>query len=98
VQAANRRAFINDTPVTLEVMRKIGSLLMDIHSQHETLLLGNQFFQLRLIDAYAENHSLREQYQEAWTSFQKAKKAFETLSSQAETLRQEADYTTLSTG
>jgi DNA repair protein RecN (Recombination protein N) len=87
------RAFINDTPVTLEVMRKIGSLLMDIHSQHETLQLGNQFFQLQLIDAYAGNQNLREQYTEAWTIFQHAKKEFETLSSQAETLRQEADYT-----
>jgi DNA repair protein RecN (Recombination protein N) len=87
------RAFINDTPVTLEVMRKIGSLLMDIHSQHETLQLGNQFFQLQLIDAYAGNQNLREQYTEAWTTFQHAKKEFETLSSQAETLRQEADYT-----
>ena len=36
------RAFINDTPVTLDVMKKIGGLLMDIHSQHETLQLGNQ--------------------------------------------------------
>jgi DNA repair protein RecN (Recombination protein N) len=87
------RAFINDTPVTLEVMRKIGSVLMDIHSQHETLHLGNQFFQLQLIDTYAENNTLRDQYQEAWQSFLKAKKAFETLSDQAESLRQEADYT-----
>jgi DNA repair protein RecN (Recombination protein N) len=87
------RAFINDTPVTLEVMRKIGSLLMDIHSQHETLQLGNQSFQLQLIDAYAGNQNLREQYTEAWITFQQAKKEFETLSSQAETLRQEADYT-----
>lgn len=87
------RAFINDTPVTLEVMRKIGNLLMDIHSQHETLQLGNQLFQLQLIDSYAENQSLREKYQRAWTSFQKAKKEFETLNNQAETLRQEADYT-----
>src|SRR5687768_1822234 len=63
------RAFINDTPVTLEVMRKIGSVLMDIHSQHETLQLGNQFFQLQLIDTYAENNTLRDQYQEAWQSF-----------------------------
>src|SRR5687767_14809437 len=67
------RAFINDTPVTLEVMRKLGNLLMDIHSQHETLQLGNQSFQLQLIDAYAENQSLRDQYQEAWTAFLKAK-------------------------
>lgn len=87
------RAFINDTPVTLEVMRKIGNCLMDIHSQHETLLLGNQFFQLQLIDAYAENHRVREQYQEAWQIYLRTRKEFESLTSRADTLRQEADYT-----
>lgn len=87
------RAFINDTPVTLEVMRRIGSILMDIHSQHETLQLGNQSFQLRLIDAYADNASLRDQYSEAWNTFVKKRKEFETLREQAETLRQEADFT-----
>jgi DNA repair protein RecN (Recombination protein N) len=87
------RAFINDTPVTLEVMRRIGNSLMDIHSQHETLQLGNQFFQLQLIDAYAENQPLQEEYHSAWNVFLKAKKEFETLSGQAETLRLEADYT-----
>jgi DNA repair protein RecN (Recombination protein N) len=92
-QGGKSRAFINDTPVTLEVMRKIGSLLMDIHSQHETLQLGTHAFQLQLIDSYAENQSLREQYNVAWNSFQKAKKEFEILSTQADTLRKEADYT-----
>ena len=92
-QGGKSRAFINDTPVTLEVMRKVGSLLMDIHSQHETLQLGNHSFQLHLIDAYAENQVLREQYQQAWLTYLKTKKHFEVLSSQAETLRQEADYT-----
>jgi DNA repair protein RecN (Recombination protein N) len=86
------RAFINDTPVTLEVLRGMGSLLMDVHSQHETLQLGNQSFQLQLIDAYAQNTTIRETYAEAWSSYQKAKKAFETLSAEAETLRQESDY------
>ncbi len=86
------RAFINDTPVTLEVMKRVGSLLMDIHSQHETLLLGNQTFQLKLIDAYAENQSLLEQYAEHWSEYLKAKKSYETLTSEAETLRQEGDY------
>ncbi len=86
------RAFINDTPVTLEVMKRVGSLLMDIHSQHETLLLGNQTFQLKLIDAYAENQSLLEQYTEQWSEYLKAKREYETLTSEAETLRQEADY------
>ncbi|WP_333819789.1 DNA repair protein RecN [Ohtaekwangia sp.] len=86
------RAFINDTPVTLEVMKRVGSLLMDIHSQHETLLLGNQTFQLKLIDAYAENQTLIEQYAEQWSEYLHAKKAYETLTAEAETLRQEADY------
>ena len=86
------RAFINDTPVTLEVMRKAGALLMDVHSQHETLQLGNQGFQLQLIDAFAQNSSIRETYAEAWGAFIRAKKEFEDLSSRAETLRQESDY------
>jgi DNA repair protein RecN (Recombination protein N) len=87
------RAFINDTPVTLDVMKKIGSRLMDIHSQHETLQLGNQVFQLELIDAFAENEKLTEAYNECWTNYLQAKHDFEKLSAEAETLRQEADYT-----
>lgn len=86
------RAFINDTPVTLDVMKKLGSLLMDIHSQHETLQLGNQVFQLKLIDAYAGNQKLLEEYSDAWKQFLEKKKAYETLVNEADTLRQEADY------
>ena len=92
-QGGKSRAFINDTPVTLEVMRKVGSLLMDIHSQHETLQLGTHTFQLQLIDTYAGNQALRDQYLDSWQKYLKTKKDFETLSSQAETLRQEADFT-----
>jgi DNA repair protein RecN (Recombination protein N) len=86
------RAFINDTPVTLDVMKKIGGYLMDIHSQHETLQLSNQLFQLRLIDAYAENTKQREAYATAWEEYQQAKKEYDKLTQEAETLRQEADY------
>ncbi|HPM31297.1 MAG TPA: DNA repair protein RecN [Chryseolinea sp.] len=86
------RAFINDTPVTLEVMKKVGMLLMDIHSQHETLQLGNQSFQLRLVDSFAENQTLTDQYQSAWQHYVKARKDFELLRSDADTLRQDADY------
>lgn len=86
------RAFINDTPVTLEVMKRIGSLLMDIHSQHETLLLGNQAFQLKLVDAFADNQLLLDQYATHWSAYQKAKKEFDNLRAEAETLRQEADF------
>ena len=86
------RAFINDTPVTLEVMKRVGSSLMDIHSQHETLQLGHQTFQLKLVDAYADHWNLVAEYANAWVHYVSARKAFESLSSQAETLRQEADY------
>lgn len=86
------RAFVNDTPVTLEVMRRIGTLLMDIHSQHETLQLGQQTFQLKLIDAYAENQNLADDYKTAWQEYIKAKKELESLKEQADSLRQESDY------
>jgi len=86
------RAFINDTPVTLEVMKRIGDQLMDIHSQHETLLLGQHSFQLKLVDAYAANHSLLELYNEQWNNYIKSKKDYDTLMADAEKLRQEADY------
>jgi DNA repair protein RecN (Recombination protein N) len=86
------RAFVNDTPVTLEVMKRIGSLLMDIHSQHETLLLGQQTFQLKLVDAYAGNRNLVDAYSNTWSIYGKAKSAFESLTAEADTLRQESDY------
>lgn len=86
------RAFINDTPVTLDVMKKLGNLLMDVHSQHETLQLGTQDFQLRLIDAYGDNGKLIDQYTEAWKKFQQAKKEYDSLVTEADTLRQEAEY------
>jgi DNA repair protein RecN (Recombination protein N) len=87
------RAFINDSPVTLDTMRRLGNSLMDIHSQHETLELGNQSFQLQLIDSFAENQDIRDAYRNAWTIFQTAKKKYDQLTKEASTLREEADYT-----
>ncbi len=86
------RAFINDTPVTLDVMRKIGSRLMDVHSQHETLELGSRVFQLELIDAYASNHKTKESYQLAWKNFSEAKVEYESLLKASVELKQESDY------
>ena len=86
------RAFINDTPVTLEAMKKIGLRLMDVHSQHETLELGNRFFQLRLIDAFAGNQKLQQDYQTLWKNFSKAKTDYDVLIKDAKTLSQEADF------
>lgn len=86
------RAFINDTPVTLDVLGNIGHRLMDIHSQHETLELGKKQFQLELIDVYAQNEKLNQAYSTAWTDFQEMDKAYQTLISEAKKLKQESDY------
>lgn len=86
------RAFINDTPVTLETLKEISSLLLDVHSQHETLQIGEQSFQLKLIDACAENENLLETYHLSWKNYTQAKKNFEALQQQAEQIKAEADY------
>lgn len=90
--AGKSRAFVNDTPVTLDVLKSLGGRLMDVHSQHETLELGNQTFQLALIDSYAGNQKLRDEYADAWSSYQVAKREFEKLKSDADHLREESDY------
>lgn len=86
------RAFINDTPVTLDVMRKIGSRLMDIHSQHETLELGNKLFQLELIDSFAGNTNLTKNYTAAWLEYQKAVSTFQQLQNESQQLKKESDF------
>lgn len=86
------RAFINDTPVTLDIMRTLGNQLMDIHSQHETLELGSKAFQLELIDAFASNQAIREKYSQAWRQFSQAKKEYDTLLAESASLKAEADF------
>lgn len=86
------RAFINDTPVTLDVMRKIGSRLMDIHSQHETLELGSKLFQLELIDSFAGNTNLIKNYTAAWLEYQNAVSTFQHLQNESQQLKKESDF------
>lgn len=90
--AGKSRAFVNDTPVTLEVLKKLGSRLMDIHSQHETLDLGSRTFQLQLVDAYAGNDKLLEKYTAAWSTYVVAKRKYEQLLDESTQLKQESDY------
>lgn len=86
------RAFINDTPVTLEVMRKIGSRLMDIHSQHETLELGSKSFQLELVDSFASNEKLKDDYSHLWKKFVKAQYEYNALLVESDALKKESDF------
>lgn len=62
-QSGKSRAFINDTPVTLSQMRELGCRLIDIHSQHQSLALGTQPFQLEVVDTIARNDEIRAAYQ-----------------------------------
>ena len=73
------RAFINDTPVNLATLKAVASLLVDIHSQHQTLMLQNAGFRLRLIDQFAQNQDILWQYQQALHEWQTQKAAYETL-------------------
>src|ERR1041384_2153115 len=56
------RSFINDTPVTLSQLKELGELLVDIHSQHETLLLNKSNFQLSVVDAFSQHEKLLTEY------------------------------------
>ena len=86
------RAFINDTPVRLEVLKVLGKSLMDIHSQHDNLMLGAADYQLSLIDAFAESKPELAAYSKAYKQYQKTRKALDKLSKEAFELRKEADY------
>ncbi len=86
------RAFVNDTPVTLEVLRRLGGFLMDVHSQHDTLMLGKHDFQLALIDGYAQNHKLLIEYGQSYDKYKVAKKSLEALQEVASQIRKDADY------
>lgn len=86
------RAFINDTPVRLETMKSLGRFLVDIHSQHDSLLLANQDYQLEIIDAYANNEHLLKIYQKAYQHYRKAASDYERLRSEAASIKKEADY------
>jgi DNA repair protein RecN (Recombination protein N) len=86
------RAFINDTPVRLEVLKVLGKSLVDIHSQHDNLMLGAADYQLSLVDAFAESKPELTAYTKIYKQYQKSKKALDKLSKEALALRKEADY------
>jgi len=86
------RSFINDTPVLLEPLKILGEKLMDVHSQHDTLLLGEGDFQLGLVDAYAQTSAERATFQQAFAEFKKSKKALIELTRKAEALKKEYDF------
>jgi len=86
------RAFINDTPVTLEVMKRLGVYLMDVHSQHDTLALKDNSFQLLLIDHFAGTTELLSEYQEKYGTYKEQQKRIHNLEQEIVALQNEHDY------
>ena len=86
------RAFINDTPTTLSVLKELGEQLIDIHSQHETLLLKETNFQFELVDAFAQTTNLFVDYKKQFTALQKLRKQLEELTAQEIQAKKELDY------
>lgn len=90
--AGKSRAFINDTPVNLKTIRELALRLIDIHSQHQNLELGNRLFQLKLVDLVAKNQSILSNYQKRFSEYSTAKTKYADLVSEAEQAKKDLDY------
>ena len=90
--AGKSRAFVNDTPVTLAVLRELGEHLVDIHSQHQNLLLGKENFQMNVIDILAKDAPQLERYRKAYRQYTEASSRLEQLRKDLEASSAEADF------
>jgi DNA repair protein RecN (Recombination protein N) len=86
------RAFINDTPVNLNLLKQISQFLVDIHSQHQTLLINTQEYQLNIIDSYCNNSPLIQKFKEKYSFYKRQKTELNTLVEKENTLKNEIDY------
>lgn len=86
------RAFINDTPVTLALMRELGEQLIDVHSQHQNLLLSKEDFQLNVVDIIARDRQRLADYRAAFAEYRSAQRRLEELREQIATSRDNEDF------
>ena len=86
------RAFINDSPVSLTDLKELGSQLIDIHSQHQNLLLSDTRFQMQVVDALAGNKDLLSKYQQAFHQYKQSEKALAELREAVRKNKEEEDY------
>ncbi len=86
------RAFINDTPVTLNQLKELGERLIDIHSQHQTLSLNGADFQLSVVDAFAKHFDLLLQYKEEFSLFKSKEKQLNELIEKEAQAKKDLDY------
>jgi DNA repair protein RecN (Recombination protein N) len=90
--AGKSRAFINDTPVSLSMLKEFGEQLVDVHSQHQNLLLQKQDFQLNVVDIIANDQKELTAYQQTYSELQAAKNQLQTLKDDIERNRQNQDF------
>ncbi|MDH6354228.1 DNA repair protein RecN (Recombination protein N) [Dysgonomonas sp. PH5-45] len=86
------RAFINDSPVSLTDLKELGGLLIDIHSQHQNLMLGDSRFQMQVVDIIAGTMRLLKEYQAAYKEYKDAEKTLADLQEQALKSKDDEDY------
>ena len=86
------RAFINDSPVSLSLLKELGDQLIDIHSQHKNLLLNHEDFQLGVVDAIAHNKGQLNHYHQLFNHYKEVSQQLEDLIEQVEKNKQDEDY------
>lgn len=86
------RAFINDTPVQLSLLKELGEQLVDVHSQHQNLLLNKQDFQLNVVDVIANDAKELVDYQKTYNQYQATARELQTLKDDIERNRQNLDF------
>ena len=90
--AGKSRAFINDTPVSLTKMRELGEQLVDIHSQHQNLLLQKEDFLLNVVDIIAQDEKQRKNYEAAYNQYKQANQKLNALKAEIEKNRENEDF------
>jgi len=90
--AGKSRAFINDTPVTVNLLKELGERLIDIHSQHQTLMLNDNSFQLNVIDSFAGTIKIKEEYRRAYRKFRSVQKEYNELKEKTERNKADLEY------
>lgn len=92
ITSSKSRAFINDTPVALAMLKELGEQLVDIHSQHQNLLLNKQDFQLSVVDILAKDATQLKDYQQTYTDYQQRQQQLAKLQEDVERNRQQQDF------
>ena len=92
LSSGKSRAFINDTPVQLTMLKELGERLVDVHSQHQNLLLNKQDFQLGVVDIFADDEQELSQYQQTYKAYHQVRQALDELKDSIERNRQNADF------